>query len=78
MVVQKLLHQPRRQNPKSENGSNSTRETLVNELKVISKKGVSQPGRSPLLVHLLGSPREKMDAPSEASFDGVAKGFRNK
>ncbi|CAK7344183.1 unnamed protein product [Dovyalis caffra] len=65
----------REEKPKAENGSPSTHETLVNELKVILKKGVPASHLKSSLSSLTGSAQEKMDALFEALLDGVAKGF---
>ncbi|CAK7335237.1 unnamed protein product [Dovyalis caffra] len=66
---------PRKEKPKPENGNSSTHETLVNDVKVNLKKGVSASQMQSILASLTGSAQEKMDGLFEVLFDGVEKGF---
>ena len=65
----------REEKPKPDNGSSSTHETLVIEIKENLKKGVSASQLKSTLSSLNGSAQEKIDALFEALFEGVAKGF---
>ncbi|KAL9392026.1 hypothetical protein Peur_015946 [Populus x canadensis] len=71
----KVASPAREEKPKAENGSPSTHGTLVNELKLSLRKGVSASQLKSTLSALTGSAQEKMDALFEALFEGVAKGF---
>jgi len=71
----KVASPTREEKPKAENGSPSTHGTLVNELKLSLRKGVSASQLNSTLSALTGSAQEKMDALFEALFEGVAKGF---
>jgi len=71
----KVASPTREEKPKAENGSPSTHGTLVNELKLSLRKGVSASQLKSTLSALTGSAQEKMDALFEALFEGVAKGF---
>ncbi|KAG6777432.1 eukaryotic translation initiation factor 5-like [Populus alba x Populus x berolinensis] len=71
----KVASPAREDKPKAENGSPSTHGTLVNELKLSLRKGVSASQLKSTLSALTGSAQEKMDALFEALFEGVAKGF---
>ncbi|XP_011035146.1 PREDICTED: eukaryotic translation initiation factor 5-like [Populus euphratica] len=71
----KVASPAREEKPKAENGSPSTHETLVNELKLSLRKGVSASQLKSTLSALTGSAQEKMDALFDALFEGVAKGF---
>ncbi|KAJ6321891.1 hypothetical protein OIU77_011888 [Salix suchowensis] len=65
----------REEKPKPGNGSSSTRETLVIEIKENLKKGVPASQLKSTLSSLTGTAQEKIDALFEALFEGVAKGF---
>lgn len=65
----------REEKPKPDNGSSSTHETLVIEIKENLKKGVSASQLKSTLSSLNGSAQEKIDALFEALFEGVVKGF---
>ncbi|KAJ6684309.1 EUKARYOTIC TRANSLATION INITIATION FACTOR [Salix viminalis] len=65
----------REEKPKPANGSSSTRETLVIEIKENLKKGVPASQLKSTLSSLTGTAQEKIDALFEALFEGVAKGF---
>ena len=71
----KVTSPAQEEKPKAENGSPSTHGTLVNELKLSLRKGVSASQLKSTLSALTGSAQEKMDALFEALFEGVAKGF---
>uniref|UniRef100_A0A6N2LFP4 W2 domain-containing protein n=1 Tax=Salix viminalis TaxID=40686 RepID=A0A6N2LFP4_SALVM len=66
---------PREEEPKVENGSSSTYETLVKEVRVNLKKGVTASKIQSVLSSLNGSAQEKMNGLFEALFEGVEKGF---
>ncbi|KAG6777557.1 hypothetical protein POTOM_017382 [Populus tomentosa] len=66
---------PREEEPKAGHGNSSAYETLVEEVKVNLKKGVSASKIQSVLSALDGSAQEKMNGLFEALFEGVEKGF---
>ncbi|KAL3596981.1 hypothetical protein D5086_008618 [Populus alba] len=66
---------PREEEPKAGYGNSSAYETLVEEVKVNLKKGVSASKIQSVLSALDGSAQEKMNGLFEALFEGVEKGF---
>ncbi|KAF9684034.1 hypothetical protein SADUNF_Sadunf04G0075700 [Salix dunnii] len=66
---------PQEEEPKAENGNSSTYETLVQEVRVNLKKGVTASKIQSVLSSLNGSAQEKMNGLFEALFEGVEKGF---
>ena len=67
--------EPKAEEPKAGYGNSSSYETLVEEVKVNLKKGVSASKIQSVLSALDGSAQEKMNGLFEALFEGVEKGF---
>ncbi|KAJ7000734.1 eukaryotic translation initiation factor 5-like [Populus alba x Populus x berolinensis] len=67
--------EPKAEEPKAGYGNSSAYETLVEEVKVNLKKGVSASKIQSVLSALDGSAQEKMNGLFEALFEGVEKGF---
>jgi len=74
-TVSKENGSPREEEPKAGYGNSSAYETLVEEVKVNLKKGVSASKIQSVLSALDGSAQEKMNGLFEALFEGVEKGF---
>ncbi|KAL3346233.1 hypothetical protein AABB24_024925, partial [Solanum stoloniferum] len=70
----KVVSAPSEDDPKAENGA-QTFETLVEEVKVHLKKGVTASQFRSFLCSLLGSPQDIVTAVYEALLDGVEKAF---